>query len=1389
MKLITIPLVQSSSLLFCFALVPLPAVAQVMPDGTTSTKVIPDGNDNFTINDGDRAGGNLFHSFQDFSVPTNGSAFFNNALDIDNIISRVTGGSISNIDGLIRANGSANLFLINPAGIIFGAGARLDIGGSFLGSTADSILFPDDMAFSASDLQPPLLTINAPIGLGIRDNPGDIVNNSVADGVGLLVNQGEKISLIGGNVSVANGGIIFAPGGRIELGGLIETGTINFNNDGSLSFPENINRGNVSLTDVSIVAVFLDGDGSITVNANNLEILDGSLIVAGIGQGLGTVESQAGDITLNTEAVSIGGTGSGVFNNVQQGGIGNAGNITITTNSLSLTNGAQVDASTFSEGNAGNITITASEEVSIDGVGTNNLSSGIFSNLQQGGIGNAGNIELTTANLSISNGGAINSITGGQGNAGNITINAFEEVSIDGVGTNNFSSGIFSNNQEGVGNAGNIELTTANLALTNGSSISSSTFGQGNAGSIKIEASDTVSISGFILREDSSEVISAIGTVVGLIPEEQATEVRQGGDIDIRARNLALDNSGSISASTDDQGNAGSIELNVSELISLSNNGRILSGVGQNALGRGGNIIITADSLSLSNSSGIANETSGRESNGIRSDAGDIEINVVESLELTGGSFLQSDTFGQGDAGNIDITTTNLFLTDDSLISSSVNRQENLLGRGTGGNIDIEAQSLFLTNGAQVGASTIGEGDAGNITITASEEISIEGVGTNNSGILSNNQGGIGNAGNIEITTANLSVSNGGAISSNTIGQGNAGNVKIEANDTVSISGFTLREDGLQFSSAIVTIVGLIQEEQGIEVRQGGDIDIRARNLALDNSGSISASTFGQGNAGNIFINVDESITLFNSGNISTNVGREGVGNAGDINIQARSLTLRSGGQIGTAVFRSGFDISGGEGTGGNIQINTTDFVDISGVSTVQLNILDISGDPNNTIGLIPTEGFSSGLIANSERGASGDAGNITVNTDVFRIADGAVVDSLTANEGNGGNITINANNFAATGGGQVLTTTRGSGNAGSIQLNIADSISISGSDPNFESRLARANEFGLFQGGDNIVNNQGAESGIFANTESGSTGDGGSIAIGVFSQEDNKLVIDPTQSTNEITLADNGIIAADSQGEGNGGSISIRAEDLTLDNQAEILAATSSLQEENINPSEIILEIKDILQLRNGSTISAQAFADANGGNVTIDADLIIASLNQNNDIIANALQGQGGNIIIDTEGVFGLEARSSNPDNETNDIDASGSVDGEVIINTRDDNILQEAIETPEIVETETLGANVCSNLRGAGNSSFTITGKGGVPPELTEPLISDSIHIEGENVTSEIEKEETEEEVKTFRLADVVPARGMIIKENGDVILTAYPTDNVQRTPHSSANCGQS
>lgn len=144
-----------------------PTAAQIVPDTTltNNSRVTNQGSINI-INEGTRAGTNLFHSFQDFSVSSGNTALFNNSGDITNIISRVTGKSVSNINGLIRANGTANLFLLNPNGIIFGSNAQLNIGGSFVATTANSIKFADGKQFLAQpNQQEPLLTISAPTGL------------------------------------------------------------------------------------------------------------------------------------------------------------------------------------------------------------------------------------------------------------------------------------------------------------------------------------------------------------------------------------------------------------------------------------------------------------------------------------------------------------------------------------------------------------------------------------------------------------------------------------------------------------------------------------------------------------------------------------------------------------------------------------------------------------------------------------------------------------------------------------------------------------------------------------------------------------------------------------------------------------------------------------------------------------------------------------------------------------------------------------------------------------------------------------------------------------------------------------------------------------------------
>lgn len=232
-------------------------LAQIVPDATLGVErsvVTPNSSVN-VISGGATRGANLFHSFEQFSVPTGGTAFFNNAASIQNIISRVTGGSVSNIDGLLKANGAANLFLINPSGIIFGPNASLNIGGSFVGSTASSIKFADGTQFSVISPQTtPLLTVNVPIGLQFGGNPGSIRNlsqaiNSRGNIVGLQVPIGKTLALVGGDVQL-DGENLQAFGGRIELGGVAGSGMVGLSvngNDLRLSFPDGIERADVSL--------------------------------------------------------------------------------------------------------------------------------------------------------------------------------------------------------------------------------------------------------------------------------------------------------------------------------------------------------------------------------------------------------------------------------------------------------------------------------------------------------------------------------------------------------------------------------------------------------------------------------------------------------------------------------------------------------------------------------------------------------------------------------------------------------------------------------------------------------------------------------------------------------------------------------------------------------------------------------------------------------------------------------------------------------------------------------------------------------------------------------------------------------------------------------------
>jgi filamentous hemagglutinin family protein len=656
-----------------------PIAAQVVPDATlpAGERSQVTGNPTVQIDGGARRGSNLFHSFSQFSVPTGGSAYFNNAADVRNIFSRVTGGSLSNIDGLIRANGTANLFLLNPNGILFGPNASLNIGGSFVATTANSINFADNFQYSATNPQTtPLLTISVPIGLQMGANPGRIevqgtgYDLSVAvpifspivrggNTAGLRVPAGQALRLIGGDIDI-NGGTLTAEQGRIELGS-VRDGQVSLSDGFIFSYTGIQNFGNIRLLRQALADA--SGGGSIQVQGNQVSLADGSIMLI---QNQGT--QAGGSIRVNaTQLLDLSGSSpgsrfrGGLYSEIV--GIGRGADITVSTQQLIAKGGAGTVTYSYSSGKAGNITVNASDSIQVIGVSSTNpnLISAISNAAFNSGSG--GTITVSTGRLSILEGGSLLSSALGSGNGGTVTVNATEAVEIVGVTPLFASSGVGSITNN-AGDAGAVTINTARLMIQNGGNIISSTVATGRAGSVTINASEFVEISGTVPGNVSRP--SNAGSAAPVVPEpirkvfslpdkpsgnagsvtintprlsirDDATigvnneGTGNAGTLRVNANSISLDRGGSITAATA-SGEGGNIELNVRDLLLLRNNSQITTSAGSN----GGNIRIDAGSIVA-----VPTENSDIRANSVNARGGNI---TIDASGIFGIQFRPQDT-------------------------------------------------------------------------------------------------------------------------------------------------------------------------------------------------------------------------------------------------------------------------------------------------------------------------------------------------------------------------------------------------------------------------------------------------------------------------------------------------------------------------------------------------------------------------------------------------------------------------------------------------------------------------------------------------------------------------------------------------------------------------
>lgn len=673
-----------------FSLVdPYPLQAQIIPDATVNSIVTPADN-TFLIDGGTTVGGNLFHSFSQFSLPTGSDVVFNNALNIENIISRVTGTSISNIDGLIQANGTANLFLINPKGIIFGPNAALNIGGSFLGSTSNSIYFADRTQYSTTNPQsPPRLTVSIPVGLGFGDNPGTIrvqgtghsltVTNplfflidrgSISNG--LQVMPGKTLALVGGDV-ILEGGTLTTEGGRIELGsvaeGLVSLSSTPFN--WTLSYQDVRSFRNIQLFQRAS-ADASGGSGSIQIQGSNVTLTDGSVMLI---QNQGS--QPAGSISVNA-AHSLEVSGSSPDGSITSSlvnetlGTGNGGDITVSTQQLVVRDGGSIRTTTFSSASSGNITLNASNSLQVIGFAAINPDLFSFIVASTGGLGKAGNITVSTGRLTTLDGGFVTSGTSGIGHGGDVTVKATESVELLGVNPFNFTPSSLGASTLGDGQAGNVTIHTQRLIIRDGGRVDASTFAGGNAGSVTINAFESVEVSGTVpgslnpslIISSANIVDESIRKIFGL-PDQPSGD---SGDVTINTPYLRVTDGNQVTVRNDGTGQAGTLTIN-------------------------------ADSILLDNQGGITASTNTGES----AQEGSITLNVKNSLQLRHNSLISAEAGGEGRGGNIIINAGAIAAVheENSDITASA-------PQGTGGRISINAQAIF---GTQVRPTLTSESD------------------------------------------------------------------------------------------------------------------------------------------------------------------------------------------------------------------------------------------------------------------------------------------------------------------------------------------------------------------------------------------------------------------------------------------------------------------------------------------------------------------------------------------------------------------------------------------------------------------------------------------------------------------------------------------------------
>lgn len=997
-------------------------------------------------NFGQTLGSNLFHSFDRFNIAIGQAATFTGPGNIDNIIARVTGGMASNIDGpLVSAIQTANLWFINPAGVLFGPHASINVDGSVYISTANYIKFDDNVVFNTSTSTTPILTSANPEAFGFLQSssaPVEIngtgstqATASLASFYGPLWNEfrvanGKTFAIVGGDINITDGQLfngtkvaarLQAPGGRLALVSTASAGEVQ-PNSGQIDTSSFNQLGHINIKSaIPSQPTFLDtsatGGGEIVIRGGELA-LDNAILISDT---FGNADGKTIDVKVrNNLTIS---NSAGIISETD--GSGNAGNISLQADALKISSsGIFSEKSNFSSGRGGEIIINATrvelKQFSIIDSFTGNQST------NQGG-----SIEITADNLIIREGSIVQSGSGlsGTANGGAISITANNQLIIrDGVDNND--SGIFSNG--GDGDAGAITIQAGTLLLKNGAQIAGDPLGSGAGADITINAKE-ITLESNADDANSKAIISSKtpflspngtpGTVAITADEVNISGPRSGittvtsnsnqaGAIVITAGNLRI-SGGIITSQTLGSGSAGDIQLYAGDItltgqasirsdnFLTDNTGRILFA----APGASGRITITADrSISANNATFISTATASEGQSGSISLATPGEIKLSNLATFSSSSFYTApadQTTAQigkrGKAGDITVSAGKLTITGPSGFGAETTD-------GLGGNINVNTENLAITEGGVLSTTSQGRGQAGNILIRGLSSANAKQVLID----------GLNDAFLVDLSDGRLLRGQFSGIYLNASGSGNGGSLD-------------LRTDDLQLSNggliSAITAFGANLETTG------GDITIQTGTANLSSGGLISAATSGLGSAGNIRLLASGPVSisgqfdrsqhpLVNNPRITDNSGinnsasfaldnrAQNLGAGGSIEIQTSSLNLSNGGEISVA--NAGANPNN---VGGSITINAgREFISNNGRVSAET-----ASAQGGNINLLATNliHLTDSSISTSVAGGNGSGGNIFIDPE-FLILDNSRI-TAQALRGAGGNIRIIADQFIQT--------------------------------------------------------------------------------------------------------------------------------------------------------------------------------------------------------------------------------------------------------------------------------------------------------------------------------------------------------------------------------------